>query len=292
MFHLRSTLLTIFFVLLFSTGSTQLMAKDSITWMEAVAPPFFIHDGPLQGQGYEDLITQILKEKLPQYEHTHIIANISRHYQQWKQGEKSCSLAMFKTPEREEFVHFSIPSVFTLPIVLIIHKNSFDSFGGNKTVSLQALLESGNYVIGRSNNRSYGVPVDSTLDTYGNDNNIFAFEGPDLSQNLFKMLIAGRINALPALPEEAMYLAETLGFKNEIMTLSVSENQGDYSPLLTYVACSKTEWGKKVIDDINQVLLQERPSDRYRAAYERWLDSSSIDNYRKLYNDVFLTINK
>lgn len=28
-------------------------AKDSIDWMEAVAPPFFNHEGKFKGQGYE-----------------------------------------------------------------------------------------------------------------------------------------------------------------------------------------------------------------------------------------------
>jgi len=288
MYLIRIVLLS-FLSFLIVTTPTNLLAKDSIAWMEAVAPPFFIHEGELKGQGYEDQITKIIEENLPEYDHTHMIANISRHYQQWKQGEKSCALAMYKTPERQEFAYFSIPSVFTLPTVLIIHKDRFDDYGGKKTVSLQQLLESEQFIIGRSNNRSYGVPFDTALDTYGSDKNIFIFEGAELSLNLFKMLIAGRIDALAGLPEEAMYLAETLGLKDEIMTLNISENQTNHSASLTYVACSKTEWGKKTIEKINSVLLQQRQTSRYRAAYERWLDPSSIDSYRTLYKDAFLT---
>jgi uncharacterized protein (TIGR02285 family) len=130
------------------------------------------------------------------------------------------------------------------------------------------------------------------LNTYGNDQNIYSFEGGELSLNLFKMLLAGRIDALPALPEEAMYLAETLGFKDQIMTLSVVENQQNNDASITYVACSKNDWGKRTIDDINTVLVELRPTTTYRAAYERWLDPSSINDYRKLYQDVFLTITK
>jgi len=266
------------------------MAKDSISWLEAVAPPFFIHEGPFQGQGYEDLITNILIEKLPEYEHSHMKANISRHYQQWKQGEKACSLAMYKTPERMAFVYFSIPSVFTLPAVLIIHKDNYTKFGDKKTISLSAILESSNFVIGRSNNRSYGVEFDSTLNEYGTATNIFSYEGPELSDNLFKMLIAGRIDALPGLPEEAMYLAEKMGYLDEIMTVSIEENQVKHDASLTYVACSKTEWGQQTIAKINEVLVKERPSPRYRAAYERWLDPSSLEDYRKQYKEVFLKI--
>lgn len=265
-------------------------AKGTLTWMEAVAPPFFIHEGPYKGQGYEDLITDILKESLPQYEHKHMQANISRHYQQWKQGENVCSVGMFKTPERLQFTYFSIPSVFTLPTVLIILKDRFEAFGGQKMVSLAELLKKGNLVIGRSSNRSYGMEFDTALNTYGNSNNIFKYEGPELSLNLFKMLQAGRIDALPGLPEEAMYLAETMGIRDQIMTLAVEENQAAKESWLSYVACSKTEWGKKAIEAINRSLIELRPTEKYRAAYERWLDPSAIEGYRRHYQEEFVNI--
>ena len=264
--------------------------KDTIGWMEAVAPPFFIHEGTFKGQGYEDLITDILVQNLPDYAHSHMIANISRHYQQWKQGEKVCALAMYKTPDRMEFAYFSIPSVFTLPTVLIINKEKFRTFGGRKTVRLTDILQSHKYVVGRSKNRSYGIEFDTTLNKYGDDKNIFVYEGPELTLNLFKMLLAGRIDALSGLPEEAMYLAETMGIRDQIMTLNIAENQVNNDASLTYVACSKNEWGKKVIGDVNAVLRKQRPSHNYQTAYERWLDPSSIEGYRKLYKEVFLTI--
>lgn len=282
------TVILLVFVAILSPAA--LLAKDSIAWMEAVAPPFFIHEGEFKGQGYEDLMSNILIENLPQYEHQHMKANISRHYQQWKQGEKACALAMYKTPERMEFAYFSIPSVFTLPTVLIIRKDKFEAFGGSKTVNLSKILQTNKYVVGRSNNRSFGVEFDNVLDTYGNDKNIFAYEGPELSLNLFKMLLAGRIDALAGLPEEAMYLAETMGIRDQIMTIGIEENQVNHDASITYVACSKTVWGEKAIKDINTVLLKQRPTEQYRAAYERWLDPSSIDGFRKLYEDVFLQI--
>ncbi len=280
-------ILILMMTVLLPTGA---WTKDTIGWMEAVAPPFFIHEGKFKGQGYEDLITDILIKNLPAYEHSHMIANISRHYQQWKQGDKVCALAMYKTPERMEFAYFSIPSVFTLPTVLIINKEKFSTFGGSKTASLTDILKSHKYIVGRSKNRSYGVEFDTPLNTYGDDQNTFVYEGPELTLNLLKMLLAGRIDALAGLPEEAMYLAEKMGLRERIMTLNITENQANNDASLTYVACSKNEWGRKTIEDINAVLREQRPTERYRAAYERWLDPSSIEGYQKLYRDVFLAI--
>ncbi len=293
--HLLSTLPLLFF-LLTTTATAQAPKKistggaNSITWLEAVAPPFFIHEGTFKRQGYEDLITDIMVNNLPQYAHTRVQANLSRHYQQWKQGEQACALAMYKTPERDEFAYFSIPSVYTLPTVLIISKDKYEAFGSTKTVSLASILQSNKFVIGRSSNRSFGVEFDSTLNTYGNEKNIFTYEAPELSMSLFKMLIAGRIDALPGLPEEAMYLAEQKGIRDQIMTLTVNENQVNHDASITYVACSKTEWGKNAIEDINKVLLEQRPTEKYRKAYERWLDPSSIEGFRKQYKEVFLKI--
>jgi len=267
-------------------------ANDQIMWLEAVAPPFFIHQGPLENQGYEDLLTDIFEENMPEYDHVRMQATISRHYQQWKQGEQACSVAMYKTPERTEFAYFSIPSCFTLPPGIIILKESFEKFGGRKVISLTDILKSEKLIIGRAKNRSYGVEMDKVLNDYGNDKNIFSYEGPQLTLQLFKMLLAGRIDGLPSLPEEAMYLAETEGFKDRIMILAIDENLGDYDSMITRVACSKTAWGKKTIERINKVLLKQRPTERFRAAYERWLDQNSLDEYRRLYKDVFLQTDK
>lgn len=264
--------------------------KDSISWMESATPPFFIHEGVFEGQGYVEAINNILIENLPEYDNTRTQANLSRHYQQWKQGEKACAPSMYKTDEREKFVYFSVPSTFSLPIVLIINKKNFLAFGGSKTVSLANILQSNEFVIGRINNRSFGAEFDNTIDNYGNDKNVFVYEGADLAGGLFKMLMAGRIDALPGAPEEAIFLAETMGIRDQIMTLNIEENQGDPEAYLGYVTCTKNEWGKTAIDNINRVLLEQRGTERYRAAYERWLDPSSFEGYRKLYKEVFLPI--
>jgi len=263
--------------------------KDTISWLEAVAPPFFIHEGEFAGQGYEDVITDILTENLPEYSHERIIANISRHYKEFKDGRKACNIGLYKTPEREEFLYYSIPSFFTLPAVLIINKSKYASFGGKKTVTLQEVLQK-NLIIGRSTKRSYGKLVDDILDQYGNDQNIFLYEGTELSLNFFEMLKLDRLDGLIGLPEEAMYQAERLGIRDQIITLTISENQTSYEGWFSYVACSKNDWGKELISKINNVLRQQRTTERYRMAYERWLDESSLEGYRKLYSDVFVKV--
>ena len=285
-FRYVRVIVPVFAVILILTSPA--LAKESITWMEATAPPFFIHDGQYKGQGYEDLVTDILIENLPQYTHTRTIANITRHYKEFELGHNVCNVGLYRTPEREKFMYFSLPSFFTYPTVLIIDKSKWPAFGNAKMVKLSDILKSNTLIIGRGENRSYGKFVDEVLDKQGTNKNLFAFEGQELSLNFFNMLKLDRLDGLIGLPEEAMYQAERLGIRDQIMTIDIEENQGNPESWFSYVACSKTDWGKKVIEDINRVLIEQRPSDRYRAAYERWLDESSHEGYRKLYKDVFL----
>lgn len=281
--------LFVLFNLLLLLGTTSSMATDNtLTWLEADAPPFYIFDGPYKGQGYQTLATNLLMHELSGYEHKQIKANMSRHYELFRNKAQVCALALYKKPEREEIAYFSIPSFISLPSVLVVSRDKYGKFGGVNTVSLKDLLLQGNVIFGFNKKRSFGPTVDNLFAKYGTRENLFEYEGQELSRNFFEMLERGRVDAFLGLPEEIVYQAERLGLKDKIMTLSIEENMQNRDGWVTYAACSKSEWGRKAINDINKVLMELRPTDEYRAAYERWLDQSSIDVYRKVYADVFV----
>jgi len=275
-------------VLLTLCSPSQLSAKDAVAWMEAVFPPFFIQNGPNQEQGYGDAVTDILQERLTDYDHDEITTNITRHFYKFKQGEKVCSVGLYKTPEREEFMYFSIPSFITLPPVIIIKKANLHKFDNQATVSLHNILHSKGLMIGLAKDRSYGNTLDNILAQHKGKDNLVEIAGQELSLNLFKMLMLDRLDGLIGLPEEALYQAEQMGIRDQFITLALTENMHNYDGWMSAVGCSKNAWGQKVIADINKVLLEQRPTARYRAAYERWLDANSIEQYRRAYQEVFL----
>ena len=241
-----------------------------------------------QDQGYGDIITDIIQQGLIDYEHDTITTNITRHFYKFKQGEKVCSVGLYRTPEREEFMYFSMPSFLTLPPVLIIKKDGLSRFGNRTSVQLAEILGDKKLMVGMSKDRSYGTTTDDILKKHKGSNNILESTGQELSLNLFKMLLKGRLDGIIGLPEEALYQAEQLGIRDQLMTLTIEENQNGYEGWMSSVGCSKNAWGKAIIDKINEILLKQRPTERYRTAYERWLDPNSIENYRRVYKDVFL----
>ena len=285
---LRRYTATILLCLSMLIAPHPISAQDEVIWMEAVMPPYFIKSGSFQGQGYGDVIAEIIREHLTGYNHETITTNITRHFYAFKQGENVCSIGLYRTPEREEFMHFSLPSFLTLPAVIIIKADQYQDFGDQPTVRLTDILANEDLVIGISKDRSFGVATDQVLQQYAGTANVFEFTGQELSLNLFRMLMMNRLDGLIGLPEEALFQAEQLGIRDQLMTLTIEENNQDYGNWLSAVGCSKNEWGEKIIAEINEILLSQRPSPQYRTAYERWLDPHSIATYRSVYDRVFL----
>ena len=261
---------------------------DTIHWLQADAPPFFILNGPLKGQGYQDVISAILWAHLPQYRHRPMTANVARHNAEFRKGHNVCTVGYYKTPERERFLYFSIPSIFSLPTVLVLRKGRFPQLERQGQVRLADLLAADRLRIGLAKDRSYGRYVDEVIADYGNSRNTMVVTTQSLSRNLFRMLAADRVDALLALPEEAVYMARQMGLEGRFVTLVLEENQKDFETWFSYVACSKTPWGKRVIEDVNEVLERQRPTEAYRAAYERWIDPGLVGPYRRLYETYFL----
>ena len=286
----RATPMLVALLVLFSLTSLRAApANDSITWMEVTMPPYFVQADPnAANTGYGNLLTAILKERLPEYTHYTMVTNVIRHFDRFKQGEKVCSIGLYKTPERQEFMYFSIPSLLTMPAVLIVRKEKLAGFTHEGHIRLEDVLGDENIIIGLSKDRSYGNSVDAVLKKYSNRKNLVIFSGQELSENFFKMLMLDRLDGLIGLPDEAMYQAEKLGLRDQIATLLIDENQQGYEGWFCFVGCSKNEWGRNVIEKINRILLTERPTERYRKAYEQWLDENSRERYRTIYQQVFL----
>ena len=272
--------------------ATAVAARDTITWMESDMPPYFINSGPLQRQGYGNVITNLITAQLPDYDHRFLVTNVVRHFNRMKQGEKVCVIGLYKTPEREAFIEFSIPSMLTMPAVLAVRKERMAEFIADPSLNLTKLLQNRQAAIGYSKDRSYGVDLDQILKNPAFREQFVGHAGQAIPANFVKMLMLNRLDGILGMPDETMYLADTMGIKEQIALLPLAENRGDYSTWFCYVGCAKTDWGRTVIAKVNKVLLDQRPTEPYRAAYERWLDSHCTEFYRKIYEENFLPVTR
>lgn len=261
----------------------------TITWMTADFPPVSIPEGPLKGQGYGDVIQKAIQDRMPEYTHESLLGNMNRLYHEYRQGQPVCSVSLYKTPERKDFIYFSIPSTFTLPNRLILRAEDAEGIEETESISLATVLDEGEIRLGIAANRSYGRPLDTVLDRHRKTGKLHIYVGDDLFENLLRMLVAGRLDAILGLPEEVMFVAEGLGVREAIVSVALTETLDDPRAWMGYVGCSRTDWGRAVIDSVNRALRDARPTAEYRRAYERWLDAEGKGIYRRLYDQVFLS---
>ena len=266
-------------------GCQGVYAKERLTWIYRDFPPYFITSGKFEGQGSFDQQIQILQEFLKGYEHQKIVGTVKRTLHELKNKNKVCG-PLLKTTEREKFLSYSIPWSIDPPHSLIIKKSKSKYIENTQIASLEKLLKNDRLRLGVKDGTSYGKILDPILDRYRGQKHVHEREGIRHYEGLLKMLMADRLDYILGYGVETGFVAQTLGVADEIMGIPLQEHLGTYS--ISHLACPKTAWGHAVIKKINRILRRERPSARYRAIQEQWLDPNLLESYRKVYNDIFL----
>lgn len=260
-------------------------AADEITWLAMEFPPFYIDDGPDRGNGIADAVVRRLQAHLTAWQHREEVADPAAIMARMKAGDHVCSAAYIRTPERERVLLYSTPDLILPPNGVTIRRSDLERFGGGAPVSLAKLLENRQLRVAVAVGRSYGPALDALLEHHKTSSHVYWRRGDDIYGSLFDMLMRGSVDYVIGYPYEALYLARRRGVADEIVSLPVSEAP-DYT--LAHVVCPRTEWGQKVIAAIDAALADERPRPEYRAAIERWLDTSLHEEFRRQYESRFV----
>jgi len=270
----------------------MLSAGESITWVEADFPPVWILKGPDKGNGILDGLISIYEKNLPDYEHHHVTANITRILSMMKEGQNVCHAGILKSPDRENFVYFSIPNCITNLHGIVVKKSRINAlFGNNKSVSLESLLKNTNLKPGVSKSNSYGATIDKLLEKYKEKSAILFRSGQDNHMGLLRMLKEERIDYMIGYPWEITYIESRMDLHDEIAVVDIEELDGQQW-IVSYVGCTKNEWGRQVIEKLDAVLTRVRASDEYLFHALKWLPDGVRLEAKKAYKERVLNVTK
>ena len=276
-------LLVIFGISLYPSG---VLAKDTITWLTFDFPPQRITKGEQKGQGIGDQAVKYLQKQMTEYDHEDVEVNLKRFFHTMKKEKKVCAIGIIKTPQREEFLHYSIPAVIRPGLSIVIKKDRMSEFGSPHTISLADFLMKDKWRLGIDGDRSYTAGVDSILKQYQGQRNPEVRHGFGLTTSFLKMLAKGHIDALIEYPSQVTYISKEIGLSDQYYTIKLEEAP-DFT--VSYVVAPKTDWGKQVIEKVNRILKKGRPTDEYRSFIERWVSEEGRGEFRKAYNE-FLSL--
>lgn len=117
--RLRVLLSAILLLGLFPVRAAEPGAQADVLWLGVDFKPMIIKDGPQSGEGFLDKTLLLFQQLLPGYRHLSTLSNTRRQELEMlaalRAGRRVCSVALFRTPKREEFAVFSRPFLSILP---------------------------------------------------------------------------------------------------------------------------------------------------------------------------------
>ena len=96
-----------------------------------------------------------------------------------------------------------------------------------------------------------------------------------------------RIDYMIGYPWEIAYLSTQMSLGDELAFIDIKELKGQQW-ILSYVGCTKNEWGQQVIERLNAVLPIIRASDEYLFHVLKWLPDGIKPETKKAYEKSFL----
>jgi uncharacterized protein (TIGR02285 family) len=247
------------------------LAKDAITWGLVNFDP--------NNTSRTDKARELIQEKLPAYEHTTVVAPIPRIVSEIKAGSHWCWAGAIKTDEREAFSFLSVPFIFTFPQRIMVRRERQAEFAAKAPLSLEGLLQDRSLRTSVNQSRAYSPAIDELFKRYPTSQSASGIP------EAIKMLLADRLDYVIEDAGVANAHAQQQGRQGGLVALNFKEMSGY---VMGRVMCPKTDWGKKVINDINGVIRSERGSPRYRAIVEAFHGEDDARTLRQAYDAVFL----
>lgn len=254
-------------------------AKERLFWLVRDLPPFTILEGPEKGQGVIDQLLPLLIRQMPEYDHSIVRVNRARGIQMLQDPKSfTCDPTLLWTPERAEYVRFSVPSLGVLSGGLVLRKDSealVAPYLDGQEVDLHGLLSKAPLKLGVVAERSYGTQIDAILRQLP-DSAFSRHYGNDATANLLQMQQLGRLRMVLGYWPEVRYLVEQQG--GALADYRFHPVQGVNRYQFLHVGCSNSEQGREAIAHIDQLLPALR-RDVLPGLYARWLDPALQEDY-------------
>ncbi|WPX86947.1 TIGR02285 family protein [Pseudomonas asiatica] len=254
-------------------------AKERLFWLVRDLPPFTILEGPEKGQGVIDQLLPLLFRQMPEYDHSILRVNRARGIQMLQDPNSfTCDPTLLWTPERAEYVRFSVPSLGVLSGGLVLRKDSealVAPYLDGQEVDLLNLLSKTPLKLGVVAERSYGTQIDAILGQLP-DTAFSRHYGNDATANLLQMQQLGRLRMVLGYWPEVRYLVELQG--GALADYQFHPVKGVNRYQFLHVGCSNSELGHEAIAHIDQLLPALR-RDVLPGLYARWLDPALQEDY-------------
>lgn len=231
-----------------------------------------ILEGPEQGHGIIDGISDILFASLRDFEHQVVNLPHARFLKYVKAGKSYCTPYLFKTDERLQYFTYSKPAAVFPGYSAMMHHDTYLQIGQPKSVSLNDLLKKFKLRTTANAKRSYGPELMSILHDDRLDPDQVNYHRGSTTQ-VFNMMVRGRADFIIEFPNRLNYWIKTLNLNPDNFIAVPIKEAPPYT--ISYIACTKNAWGQAIIKRVNETLHQYQAEKAYLSVLLRWSDEEN-----------------
>lgn len=240
--------------LLFLAGLTTLVLLappsradrgTTIIWAATELPGVFglsTEDNSAQLEGFIGAMQNYLFDQLPSdFDLQPVSMLIPRIEREMQTRHNVCTGILLHTPEREQYLHFSLPYMVIPTPQIVMTPGSWQRLGRPQQLDLSDLVSHPELRGMRVNHRSYGRYIDGQLDAA--TNLTMTITG---STNAIRMLAGGRADYLIEYP---VVISQLLGERADQLHFVAIANTAPFMNLA--ISCSQSELGAAFIAAVN-----------------------------------------
>ncbi|WP_300304587.1 hypothetical protein [Ferrovibrio sp.] len=254
----------VFILVLFGIGllPAGVKAQDAVLWLKTEWPPVFTS----RSHGFGDQALGWLLEHLPGYAHHVQSLPLGRLLKTMERQDITvCASGLARTPAREGQFLISHDFMHMPALALVVRADDVRTFGDFRrtdgSIEMRRLLSQDRLKGGINDNRSYGAMLDALLQSA-------PLVRLAKTSNMVSMLAAKRLDWVLLYPFEATWQARQEKPAPDIAGLPITDIP---SLIRGGITCSRTTGGQRVIDQIDQLIL-DNPARPWMAPMLDWLD--------------------
>jgi len=255
-------------------ASAATRAAETVTWIIYDAPPQYIFEGPLMGQGYKDIQLAWLTAHLPQFEHRVVKGSVSRLWYEIGHRDGVCTLGMLPNKEREDAAALASRPVLIPGFHLAVAIDRTFKFApfldAQGEVDLGLLAGSRRLKGGAVAGRVHAKAIEDFL---GRTDRASPLEPIVSPLQLYSLVKKGRIDYTFGSPHEIRYFAKILADNEVFAALPI---RGVPRLVKTYLSCSKQPVGEAVIAAADSVLSDDAQWAAFLTPLRSWMSSQDM----------------
>lgn len=282
---MNKRIIQFFIVLLFTVNifAQETENKQNIIWLQNQRPPWMINSGKSRNKGYGDKIRQHFEKVLNNYKHKIVPVNPSRFVKEMNKYDNLCYGPVTKVDFIVDKFYWS-KALYAVPKQkIIVLESTFKQLGSPKKISMEKLLSNQNYIFGKLANLNH-----YPMKKFKKQKNIQEISTSDSTTNLLSMLQKKRIDWIYDFPLYiTWHVLQPENIINEkYKTIEVLETKRR-NKIVGYMACSKNEFGKKIISQINKNITKETIY-KIRNIVRQWQpDQLNTDTFDKINKELY-----